>query len=324
MTEVGLKVAVVGSGMMGKGIAACLAAGGPHEVMLYGRRAEAAQDAKKQADVLLKFMVDNDIAAKSCGNIVPTSSLKEAVTGAAFVFETIAEDVQIKQAMFKELEGLTTSSTVLCTNTSSLSVTEISKGLTDAGATRFVAAHFIGPAHLVPLVEVCPCTAAAAAAEGKPPSETPVGRVSDFLKSCGKKPVILKKEIDGFLAARLQAALYRECLHIVECGVADPEAVDGAVFNGFGRRFTEIGPFIQADFAGVDLTQRTHATFFPQLGAAQRDVRADRLVPEGRLGVKALKGHHDWTAEKVQEVAGRRDAELLRRLKVDRARESKL
>merc|ERR550514_2196634 len=109
-------------------------------------------------------------------------------------------------------------------------------------------------------------------------------------------------------------------MHIFESGCADVEAIDGAVFNGFGRRLNQIGPFLQADFAGVDLVQRTHASFFPQLGSYQRDVRADALVPEGRLGVKSLHGHYQWTDEKVKEVSGRRDSELLRRLQQDRER----
>lgn len=183
-----------------------------------------------------------------------------------------------------------------------------------------MAAHFIGPAHLVPLVELCPAAQTAA-----PLSESGVvARVKQFLLSIGKRPIVLKKEIDGLIAARLQAALYRECLHLYMSDVADCDAIDGAVYNGFGRRLNQIGPFQQADFAGVDLVQRTHAKFFPQLGAYSRDVRADELVEHGRRGVKALHGHYKWTDEKVREVSGRRDAELLRRLKVDFAEKSRL
>ena len=87
----------------------------------------------------------------------------------------------------------------------------------------------------------------------------------------------------------------------------------------FGRRLNQIGPFTVGDFAGVDLIQKTHGVFFPQLGAYTRDERSDQLVKEGRCGVKNMKGNYDWTPEKVKEVAARRDAELLRRLKVDRA-----
>merc|ERR1740121_2060638 len=269
---------------------------------------------------MVSFMRANGVAAATCGSIRGTTSLAEAAKGAEFVFEAIWEDLEAKKKIFAQLEPLVGPSTVLCTNTSSLSVSAIAAGCSGPAAERVVAAHFIGPAHLVPLVEVCPSDRAAAASAANP-SHNPVERVRSFLEASGKKPVVMKKEIDGFIAARLQAALYRECLHLVQSGAADPEAIDSAVFNGFGRRLNQIGPFIQADFAGVDLTQRTHAAFFPQLGPYQRDVRADALTKDGRLGVKALKGHYDWTEEKVKEVSGRRDAELLRRLQVDHARD---
>lgn len=306
---------------MGKGIAACLAAGGPHDVWMYGRQAKVVEEAVKKAEEMVGFLKSNGVAAESCGKIQGTTSLAEAAKGAEFVFESIIEDLEAKKALFAQLEDLADPTAVLCTNTSSLSVSAIAAGCKGSAAERVVAAHFIGPAHLVPLVEVCPSdrAAAAIAAAGASPTPSPVERVRSFLEGIGKKPVVLKKEIEGFIAARLQAALYRECLHLVQSGVTDCEAIDGAVYNGFGRRLNQLGPFIQADFAGVDLTQRTHAAFFPQLGDYQRDVRADALVKEGRLGVKTLKGHHDWTEEKVREVSGRRDAELLRRLQVDHA-----
>jgi len=312
----GKTVAVVGAGMMGRGIAACLIAGGPHEVRLCGRSAASLQAAAQQVEQLVAFLVENSVASDVRGRLVVTTSLAEAVGGVEFVFESISEDLEAKKALFGELEALTDPGVVLCTNTSSLSVTAIASGCRGEGASRTMAAHFIGPAHLVPLVELCPSehtTGGAASADG------PVARVRQFLTSVRKRPVVLRREIEGFIAARLQAALYRECLHLQQSGVADCEAIDSAVFDGFGRRLNQIGPFQQADFAGVDLVQRTHASFFPQLGSYERDLRADQLVQEGRLGAKVLKGHYDWTSETVKEVTSRRDAELLRRLKADLA-----
>jgi 3-hydroxybutyryl-CoA dehydrogenase len=304
-------VAVVGSGLMGRGIAACVAAGGEHEVRLFDTAEKQLQEGVVKAQELCKFMADNGVAADRTGTISGTTSLQQAVLGASFVFEAIFEDMSVKQDIFKQLGDATDAKTILCTNTSSLSVTEIASKCSPQVASRIAAAHFIGPAHLVPLVEVCP---------GQRTEPTVAPKIVSFLSSIGKKPALLKKEIEGFLAARLQAALYRECMFIANEGVADPAAIDSAVYDGFGRRFNQIGPFQQADFAGVDLTQKTHAKFFPQLGSAQRDTRADELVPQGRLGVKVGKGHHDWTDAKIKETTERRDAELLRRLKVDRER----
>jgi len=307
--------------MMGRGIAACIMAGGNHEVRLYGRRPDALVDAEKKISELVGFLQDNDAASDTHGGLTVTTSLEEAVAGADFVFESIVEDLEAKKKLFKTLEELTQgTTTVLCTNTSSLSVTSIMEGCKSDGAGRALAAHFIGPAHLVPLVELCP----GLRTHAKDSAEGPLARVRDFLVSIGKRPVVLKKEIDGFIAARLQAALYRECLHLQQSGVADCEAIDSAVFNGFGRRLNQIGPFQQADFAGVDLVQKTHAKLFPQLGTYQVDSRAEQLVSEGRCGVKAQAGHYDWTEEQAKTVATKRDAELLRRLKADLNENSRL
>eukprot|EP00928_Gymnodinium_smaydae_P079294 TRINITY_DN63260_c0_g1_i1.p1 TRINITY_DN63260_c0_g1~~TRINITY_DN63260_c0_g1_i1.p1 ORF type:complete len:305 (-),score=84.48 TRINITY_DN63260_c0_g1_i1:103-1017(-) len=301
-----VKVAVVGTGMMAKGIAACCAAGGENEVVMYGRSDASLEQGLVKAKELKQFLQDNGVAKAVSGDIRGTTSLEECVRDAAFVFESIIEDLQAKRDLFRQLGDLCGPQQRLCTNTSSLSIAAIFDGM--VMPERFAAAHFIGPAHLVPLVEVCPAPGTS--------SET-ISEVTTFLKSIGKKPVLLKKEIQGFIAARLQAALYREAMHLVQEGCADPEAVDGAVVNGFGRRLNQIGPFTQGDFAGVDLIQNTHATFFPQLGAYQRDIRADELVAQGRTGVKSGAGSYEWPEERVREVSGRRDAELLRRLKQD-------
>eukprot|EP00418_Pyrodinium_bahamense_P096310 CAMPEP_0179026464 /NCGR_PEP_ID=MMETSP0796-20121207/8526_1 /TAXON_ID=73915 /ORGANISM="Pyrodinium bahamense, Strain pbaha01" /LENGTH=317 /DNA_ID=CAMNT_0020722541 /DNA_START=57 /DNA_END=1010 /DNA_ORIENTATION=+ len=315
----GRAVAVIGAGLMGRGISSCLVAGGPHEVRLCGRTSASLDAAAKQVDQFVSMLAENGLVTTR-GRLVTTTSLAEAVRDAEFVFESITEDLEAKQALFRELEALTGPNVVLCTNTSSLSVTAIAQGCRASGGTRTMAAHFIGPAYLVPLVELCP----AAQTAGTDSADGPVARVRRFLTSVGKCPIVLKREIDGFIAARLQAALYRECLHLHQRGVADCDAIDSAVVNGFGRRLNQIGPFQQADFAGVDLVQRTHANFFPQLGKYERDVRADQLVEQGRFGAKNLKGHYDWTPETVMEVAGRRDAELMRRLKADLAARSRL
>eukprot|EP00658_Telonema_sp_P-2_P031372 TRINITY_DN23487_c0_g1_i2.p1 TRINITY_DN23487_c0_g1~~TRINITY_DN23487_c0_g1_i2.p1 ORF type:complete len:298 (-),score=69.36 TRINITY_DN23487_c0_g1_i2:157-1050(-) len=291
--------------MMGRGIAACCANGGS-DVVMFDNSATQLEGGVQAANGLVKFLRDANVGTGVPGSISSGRTIGEAVTGCQFVFEAIVEDVAHKNKVFKLIEAEAPADCVLCTNTSSLSVTEIATGLRTPH--RFIAAHFIGPAHLVPLVELCPAAQT---------NSTAVPAAFEYLVGIGKKPIILNKEIQGFIAARLQAALYRECMHLVQLGVASPEAVDGAVTNGFGRRLNQIGPFTVGDFAGVDLIQKTHAVFFPQLGEYQRDVRSDQLVLHGRMGVKNGKGNFDWTPEQIKKVSGQRDAELLRRLKQD-------
>jgi 3-hydroxybutyryl-CoA dehydrogenase len=294
--------------MMGKGIAACLAAGG-HAVRLFDVNADAVAKAVEDAADLRAFLQKEVFAGAPVGAIVGAATLAEAVDGADAVFEAVFEDMGVKQATFAQLAEITGDEVPLCSNTSSLSISEIARGVPDERArARVLAAHFIGPAHLVPLVEVCPAaTTAAGFCEA----------VVDLLTGCGKKPILLQKECPGFLAARLQAALYRECMHLKLIGVADAATIDAAVVNGFGRRFNQIGPFQQCDFAGVDLVKKTHGLFFPILGTEQEDHLAKALVEEGKFGVKAGEGHYPWPPAQVKEVSSRRDGELLRRLKVD-------
>jgi len=274
-------------------------------VRMFARSKESVDAGVKAAQDQVKFLTGVGIG-KGEGKIQAAYTLADCVKGVDIVFESVAEELEIKRSVLREVEDHAPPSALLCTNTSSLSVTAIAEALKTP--ERFCAAHFIGPAHLVPLVEVCP------AAQTGPDA---VPRVAAFLRGVGKKPVEMKKEIQGFLAARLQAALYRECMHIVNEGAAEPEAVDSAVVNGFGRRLNQIGPFQQADFAGVDLLVKTHGTFFPQLGAAQRDTRSEALAGEGRVGAKCGKGNYEWPEERKALVMGRRDAELLRRLQQD-------
>ncbi|KAF4690442.1 hypothetical protein FOZ63_030079 [Perkinsus olseni] len=303
-----MEVAVIGSGMMGRGISACIAAGGPHHVRMFDTNAEALKDGVQKAIEQREFLRQNHIPPTAVpGEIYAAESLEAAVKNADFVFEAVIEDTAVKQSVFHQIEASCEKEHfVMCTNTSSLSVTEIASKLEKPG--RMLAAHFIGPAYLVPLVEVCP---------GEKTDGDAVEKVEKFLRSCGKKPAVMNKEIDGFVCARLQAVLYRECLHLVKLGVASPETIDSVVYNGFGRRFNTIGPFQQNDFAGLDLVKGTHARFFPQLGAETHDDRSETLVAEGRLGVKNGKGNYDWSDDDIKRVGGARDAELLRRLKFD-------
>ncbi|KAF4672563.1 hypothetical protein FOL47_000398 [Perkinsus chesapeaki] len=285
-----MEVAVIGSGMMGRGIAACIAAGGPHHVHMFDTSSDALKAGVDKAIEQREFLRQNHVPPSAVpGEIYAAESLQSAVENADFIFEAVIEDTEVKQNAFHQIEqGCKKEDFVMCTNTSSLSVTEIASKL--VRPDRLVAAHFIGPAHLVPLVEVCP---------GEKTADAAVEKVAKFLEKCGKKPAVMNKETDGFVCARLQAALYRECLHLAKLGVADPETIDAVVYNG------------------LDLVKGTHARFFPQLGKETHDDRSEALVAEGRLGVKNGKGNYDWSDEDIKRVGGARDAELLRRLKAD-------
>jgi len=165
--------------------------------------------------------------------------------------------------------------------------------------------HFLHLTHLIPLVEITPT-----------PNTAPevVERVKALLVKIGKSPVLLKKEVPGYLAARLQAALFREALYLVEQGVVSVEDADRACKDGFGRRLNQVGPLEVADMAGIDIYAKTHNVMFPHLSNATSCPYLDQMVAENKLGAKNGDGFYKWDNEKLDAVKGRRDNELVRRL----------
>lgn len=177
-----MEVAVIGSGLMGSGIAACISAGGPHHVHMFDTSSEALKAGVENAINQREFLRENHVPPTAVpGEIYAAESIESAVKNADFVFEAVLEDTGVKQSVFKQIENACRKEHfVMCTNTSSLSVTEIASKLDKPG--RLLAAHFIGPAYLVPLVEVCP---------GRKTDGDAVEKVEKFLKSCGKKPAVV-------------------------------------------------------------------------------------------------------------------------------------
>ena len=147
--------------------------------------------------------------------------------------------------------------------------------------------HFFMPAHLVPLVEVIIGAASNAAH---------AATLAAFMRACGMVPVIVKKDLPGFLANRLQHALAREAFAMIDDGVATPEDVDNAVRFGFGFRFLAAGPVLQRDHAGVEVHTAAAATMYPSLSAATVPARVLRdKVAAGKLGMKTGEGFFRWT-----------------------------
>ncbi|HEX9392035.1 MAG TPA: 3-hydroxyacyl-CoA dehydrogenase NAD-binding domain-containing protein [Usitatibacteraceae bacterium] len=217
------------------------------------------------------------------------------------VIECIPERLDIKQALFADLERRARANTILASNSSSFPISAIAHGL--GSATRMLGLHFFMPAHLVPLVEVVigECSDAALA-------ET----LSAFMRRCGMVPVIVRKDLPGFLANRLQHALAREAFAMIEDGIASAEDVDAAVRFGFGFRFLAAGPVLQRDHAGVEIHAAAAATIYPSLSAAAVPAAILRArVAAGKLGMKTGEGFFKWTPEKIAAERRRYD-DLLR------------
>lgn len=207
------------------------------------------------------------------------------------VIECIPERLDIKQALFAELEKHARPDALLTSNSSSFPISDIAKSGAAhlKTAQRMLGLHFFMPAHLVPLVEVI-LGEASDAAHG----DTLVA----FMRACGMVPVLVKKDLPGFLANRLQHALAREAFAMIDEGVATAEDVDNAVRFGFGFRFLAAGPVMQRDHAGIDVHTAAAATMYPSLSATTQPAQILRdKVAAGKLGMKTGEGFYRWSQE---------------------------
>lgn len=306
------RVAVIGAGTMGYGLALEFALAG-HPVALCARSPASLQIAvqRVQADLALFVragLATDAEAAAALERVRTTTELAAAADGAAFCLETVPEDLALKQQVFAALEARVPADAILATNTSGLSITLIAQGT--RRPERVVGAHYINPPHLLPLVEVT---------RGQATSEETVERTCALLRGVGKRPVVLRQEVAGFITNRLQTALMREVLALIDAGVATPEEIDEVVTSGFGRRLAVLGPTAVADFGGLDVWLTVGRALLPTLSASSTPGAAlVERVAAGAWGVKSGRGFHDWPKERAALVAAARDQELLRHLRRDR------
>ena len=279
-----MKVAVIGAGTMGSGIAQVAAQAG-HSVVLFDTRREAVDKAlaglRKTLDKLVekgKFTAEQ--ADGIHGRIAPASDLKE-LAGSGLVIEAIIEDLGIKQKLFSELEGIVTTDAILATNTSSLSVTAIAGGLKHP--ERMVGLHFFNPAPLLPLVEVVP---------GLASDDALASRCVALMTTWGKVPVVCK-DTPGFIVNRVARPFYGEAIRIYEEGIADMPTIDAAMKSvGF-----KMGPFELMDLIGNDINFTVTKTVWEAFFYDPRykpSFTQQRQVESGRLGRKSGRGYYSY------------------------------
>jgi 3-hydroxybutyryl-CoA dehydrogenase len=304
MTDRFARVAVVGTGMMGPGMAVTMARGGS-QVAIYGRTEESVARGLAGVEAALSFLVENQLlpageAPALRKRIRGTSDLAQAVDGTGLVQESIAENLEAKRDLFRRLEGLCSPDTLLTSNTSGLLISQIATVL--ARPARAATMHYWNPPHLVPLVEI---------SQGERTSTETVEALHDYLRRCGQVPVVARKDIPGQIANRLQHAMLREALYLVQEGVASASDVDLALKMGPGRRWPVYGVIEHQDVVGLDLALSVQRSLCPDLYSvpASPAVLEDK-VEQGELGVKTGRGFYDWSQRSVEAVKARRDALL--------------
>lgn len=304
-------IAVLGAGTMGHGIAE-LAALASYNVVLCDISEELLEKAlhtiKTNLDASGRF---DNIKENSCSvlqRIKCVKSISEAAASACLIIECLPENLEFKQNIFKELDEICKPDVILATNTSGLSPTAIAQSLKHP--ERVVVAHFWNPPQLIPLVEIVP---------GEKTSDETVDKVIKWVKALGKQPVRMKKECLGFIGNRLQFALLREALYIVEQGYAEIEEVDKAIIYGYGRRLPVTGPFCSADMGGLDIFQNISSYLFADLSNASEPSKLmQNLVKEGNLGIKSGKGFYDWTPEMKEKMVTLRKETLVSFIEKDK------
>ena len=281
------QVAVVGGGLMGVGIAQVFAAAG-HAVSVFEPDARTRASLRQRAADNLRAIGKDPAAAQ---RIATTADLASAVANASFVTEAVPEKLELKRSLFAQLVQHSPPTAILASNSSVIPIGRIAAEL--ASADRIVGTHWWNPAPLIPLVEVI---------QGKHTSAATIDGTMELLRAIGKHPAHVKKDVPGFVANRLQHALWREAIAMVAEGICDAATLDACVKNSFGLRLPVLGPLENADLVGLDLTLDIHRTIISELDRhAGPHEYLQAQVDAGRLGFKSGVGFRSWTeAEKAQ------------------------
>jgi 3-hydroxybutyryl-CoA dehydrogenase len=281
--------------MVGHGLALHFAKAG-YQVSLFSRTQQTLDKAIENIESNLRVLMEGQAGVEGeiktiVSRIRTTRDIDEAVAKAPITIESVAEDLKIKQDLFKELDRICPRDVILATNTSVISITAIASKAKHRD--RIIGTHFWFPPYLIPLVEVV---------KGKDTSDDTMETTYQFMKRAGKYPIKCLKDVPGFVANRLQHALWREAISIVEKGIADAATVDDAIKQSFGIRIPVLGPIENADMVGLDLVLAIHNTVLQDLEASPDPSPLLRdKVGKGELGFKSGRGFYDsWTPERIK------------------------
>lgn len=305
------RVMVVGAGMMGSGIGAMAALAG-HPVTLVDLSEEQAAKGIEKALECIRLREEQELAtheeARKAAGLFKVGTDIEAEADQAFlVIEAIVEKLEAKQKLFQRLDQVLPREVPICSNTSGLRITEISR-LCTCCPERTMTTHFWLPAHLVPLVEVV---------RGEKTEEGAAVMVRDELKKWKKSPVLVRRDLPGQLANRVFQAIIREAIDIVASGLATAEDVDTAIAAGMAMRFPVWGPLKHLDAIGTDLGLAVQETVLPDICARRHAGDYIRqMVADGHLGAKTGKGFYDWTEREIGDDMKKRDQFIIEACKI--------
>jgi len=299
------KIVIAGAGLMGASMAQIFARW-DYFVTLYDIVPEAIDRGRELVAINQRALIEQgDVSAgqsrETLSRMVYTMEM-DAFKEVDFVIEAVVEDMGVKLDFWKKVSLAVPDDAILTTNTSGLSVTEIAKAVHKP--ERFCGMHWVNPPHIVPLVEVI---------GGPDTDEQTIETVRAVAVSVHKRPVTVHGDPRGFLLNRLQFAVLREALHIVESGYASIRDVDDVMKYGLGMRYSCIGPFETADLGGIDTFARVGSYLFADLSDAKElpKLLAD-LYSDGAFGTKSGRGFYDYSDGGAERAIEKRDKDFLK------------
>lgn len=287
-------VAVIGSGLMGHGIAQEFAVAG-FNVWINDTSADNLERALAHINRNLALLLDAGVLTAQQATAAPdrlhaTTSLQEAAEQADVVIEAVYENLELKRTIFASLDRFSPAHTILASNSSSFMPGKLATATTRPD--KVLVAHYFNPPHLLPLVELV---------RGEQTSQETIETMLALYHYIGKRPAVIQKEAPGFIANRLQMAIFREALHIVEEGIASPQDIDLVIRNSIGRRWAAAGVFELLEMIGWDLGLAVASEIMPDLESRPEPPALLReQVERGNLGVKSGKGFYEWTPESAE------------------------
>jgi 3-hydroxyacyl-CoA dehydrogenase len=292
------RLAVVGAGTMGSGLAVQFARHGTR-VTLADHRDANLDRARETIAEAIDFLREAELLAGEAGPLLDridtTLDTAAAVDGVDLVIETVSEDRAVKRDVFETVAEAAPADAVLSSNTSGIPISELGAFVPDP--ERVVGCHWWNPPYLLPLVEVV---------RGEATADRIVDRTVDYVEGVGRDPILVERDVPGFVWNRIQFAVLRECAHLVEAGVASLADVERAVRDGYALRTAAVGPFETADLAGLGLFRDIADDLYPHLSTAETAGPAfEERIEAGRTGVAAGAGFHEYSESPAEAIARR-------------------
>ena len=292
------RIGIIGAGVMGPSIAEVFAIfGAPYDfsIMIYDVSAAQLEKARSKMDMDFVKVSNTGLFSSSdlekARNQIELEANIDSLADSHLIIEAVPEKLELKLDVFRQLDSLTPPSTILATNSSGLSITQIAR-VTNR-PLNCIGTHFMNPPLLMPLVEVV---------KGEETSDQTVQLITKLLTNVNKRPVLVKKDVPGYVHNRLQAALFREVMHLLDEEVMEINDLETTVKFGLGLRLPVMNVFEMVDLMGLDTIQNVLTYLYPTLDRSTTPpVFLDQMIKAGELGIKSGKGFHDYTRKDIQE-----------------------